>query len=63
MKSGVFKGWRLERDVKEEILTQEIALDVLTPITLDHSRQGWASKVTPPPTAQEIFIPPAGPRI
>ena len=49
--------------MKEEILTPEIALDVLTPITLDHSRQGWASKVTPPPTAQEIFIPPAGPRI
>lgn len=49
--------------MKEEILTEEIALDVLTPIALDHNRQGWASKVIPPPTTQEIFIPPAGPRI
>lgn len=33
--------------MKEKILTEEAAPDVLTPVALENNRQGWASKKSP----------------
>lgn len=52
---GFFRveGCREGKDVKEEILAEEAALDTLTPVALDHDRQGWASTGTPLPTPKK----------
>ena len=41
--------------MKEEILAEETALDVLTSIASDNNRQRWASEVTPPPTPKKYL--------
>ena len=41
--------------MKEKILAEEAAPDVLTPMALDNNRQGWASKVTRPPTPKKYL--------